>query len=147
MSIPQQAGIYAVTLYERNSLILTYTDENTISNIATSGQTVFLDYCDKIKFRYDCTEGKNLNLLYNYFIDFIYDGLTETIKAQINTIKDSIYGWSVLIEYINGEYWFIDELMELNETEVDTGQSHTFQLQLYNKMPSKNKPLKYEEGV
>lgn len=138
MSIPQQAGIYQITLYERKGLSLTYSDGTTLSGVSNTGQIVSLTHGEYIKWNYENQGGKNANLLFKHTIKFWYDGLTESMKANIKTLIDSVYGWTPLIEMNNGEKYFINDLFAIQNTDMDSSKSHTWPIELKSPILSRN---------
>lgn len=143
-----QAGVNKIWLYEDNNLSFFYhddTDLNKISALTTSGQTIEIDNCKEIEFDFDIIIGRNYKALYDYEIKFNRWELTIDTIEEIETIKESIYGWKVLILFYDGTYKFYDVPFFCSEdAPIEVQESMVFQLTMSNRVPTTKKHLNYE---
>lgn len=143
-----QAGVNKIWLYEDNGLTFYYhdlSDLNKISALTTSGETIEIDNCKEIDFSFDIIIGNNNKILFDYELKFNRWELTIDTIEEIESIKESIYGWKALILFYDETYKFYDVPLFCSEdAPIKVQESMTFQLILKNRVPTTKKHLNYE---
>lgn len=143
-----QAGVNKIWLYEDNGISFYYhddTDLNKISGITTSGQTIEIENKQLIEFEFNIITGRNRKILFEYQIKYFEFDLSIATIEQIQAIKESIYGWKILVLFYDGTYKFYNVPFFCSEdAEIDIQESMAFDVTLAPKVPTTVKHLNYE---
>lgn len=129
-----QAGTNNITLYENNELTFRFhddTDRNKISALVTSGETIEIENDQRPAFNFEVLTNRNNRIMFSYELEWYIFDLTIESLEEIQTIKESIYGWCPLIEYYDGTRKFYNVPMFCpDEVPIDTQDSMAFRMKL-----------------
>ena len=131
----EQAGIYQFTLIENKGVSITYNTDGSIRVITNTGDELTIENsdCDTIQLDYSFTHRRSGNnkLQYRNTISWNQIGLNDSNLDLINQIKQSIYGWIVLIEFYNKEQKIILNPFRFRNSAI-TNISNHYNIELQN---------------
>ncbi len=134
----EQAGVYKITLYENNDLILVYSevDDNTILSLGNITNTIEIDNDDcetqEINYSFEHQRSANNRLKYLNTISWLLIGLNDSNLDTISQLKKSIYGWIAKIDFYNGDRKIIDNPFRFIMSSIDNNESNSYMIELKN---------------
>lgn len=142
-----QAGVNYISLYENRSVSFQYHDPddlNIVSALTTGGETITVENNQRIDFDFDIITGNNYKILFDYIIKFYVFDLTIDSIEQIQTLKESIYGWLPLITFYDGTTKFYNiPLFCPGDSPIKVQDSMAFEVTLQNRVPTCIRHLNY----
>jgi hypothetical protein len=99
-------GISNIKLLENVGISITYTDDDTIENISTTGQTLDFDSCYAPEYESEIKDGANKKAIYSR--ELRLQLRKESQFDNMAAILDSVYGWLAIVTSERNEYAIID---------------------------------------
>lgn len=99
------AGVYKITLYENKGIVYTYTDISNkfeIGSISSTGQTFEVEFCQNPTHERIFTKSNNFQTIYKDTFSFVVRNFDTTAIQEIESIKNSRFGFVAKVEYITG---------------------------------------------
>lgn len=144
--MPEQGGIYKITLVENNNLNVAYSDATTIQGIGSSGETIELTDCENnvLNYKDKMFTGANDLLMHDYEITLsIFD--LELTTFDILDDLSSIFGFSAILYFRNGEdKVLLSPLFLENSFDYNELNTQVFNIMLSTQVSTNEKLYDYE---
>ena len=145
-----QAGIKNITLIENKSVTWNHYDALDawkISNIEYSGNAIQVLNDQYPKFDVNIRPGNFGKLNYEYSLDFyIYNYITENYDI-FEQLKESIYGWLMLVEFYDGTNKFYPSPVYFTQVDFKPHEEMSFPVKLTSKVPTNQRYYEYTPGI
>jgi len=127
----EEAGVYKITLYENNSVNITYDGSGAITSISTSGDTIDLTNCvNQPRLEVGMNSANNNTLLFDYVISAELHDFSAASYTILEQIYESTYGWIPEIEYYNGTKILINDPFFGESNDLDANVSMSYSLEI-----------------
>lgn len=144
-----QAGIKIITLYENKGINFYYYNlgnENLISNLTNTGQTIVIE--NKLQPKYN-VELKPFDRQFSYdlTLSFLLEALTQENINTLIDLKQSIYGWCMLVEFYDGTSKFYNIPLFCNTSKIDPSKEMIFNVDMQNRVAVTRSYYDYTAGI
>lgn len=140
--VMEQSGIKTVTLYENDNISFSYPDLSNsvlINSISSDGLILSIENCQDNSFKNNFSRGASFEKILNSELQFTLLGFTKDNAGLIKQLNTSLFGFSILVEYLNGRSFFYEAAFKPEKVETDK-ESNSFRLKLINNVGFLNRP-------
>lgn len=123
-----QSGIRTITLYNAATTTFTQVSKTSITDI--TGDSILITNLSKPTLEQTVKKINRKNY-FEYTFAFILFGLA----SETNQFRNK-FGWLVLIEFLDGEYRFLNSPVFFNQTDFDTNKTNVYPIQLKPDRPT-----------
>ena len=143
-----QAGIKQITLIENKDVDYTFydvLDENKITDL-TFGTSILLDNVKLPKFDVKVAPNNHGKLGYEYKVEFYLLGYILENVQTLETLRCSIYGWTMLVDYYDGTKKYYPTPMYFNESKLEPQTEMSYECVVETRVPTEQTYLEYSDG-
>lgn len=135
-----QAGVYKISLYENKGVSFTYPDASdlfSVTGLTNTGEVIEITNDQRIDFDFDIKTGDNAKILFDYTLKFFLFDLTVATIQEAQKIKESVYGWLLLVTFYDGTTKFYNvPFFCPDDAPIKIQDSMAFEVTLKNRVPS-----------
>jgi hypothetical protein len=145
-----QAGIKHITLIEHTGISWTHydiLDENKISNIESTGAQILIDNWQRPVFDIEMKPNDLGRVGYEYNLEFLLFGYVNENLDTIERLRESIYGWAMLVEYYDETQKFYPFPVWFDESGLKPQDEMSFEVKLQTRVPTMQQHLEYTPGI
>lgn len=126
----EQSGIKSFSMYRAETVTFDNVSETEIQNVA--GTKIDVTHCGRPNLE-NSIQKINRKIHNVYTFSFVQYGLSQDNFSQFR----NVFGWVVLVEFMNGGIYLVDEPVFLNQSEFVTNNTNKYPLGFTQNRPGK----------